>query len=115
MKLVNFKDSKQMVVYYTLAGLTFLDFLIFKEKYLSTQLIIFACWLIFYLKSPIEELLPIKTAIIFLTISAFFYLISQIELSEHFLNAGIVFVLLAVADGFAKEIRKETNGGQKKI
>lgn len=101
-KLFNFKDNKQKSLYLILLIITFFDLLLFKEKYILSQIIEFGLWLWFFLKIKTDELLPVKTAIIFLSISAFFYLISQTALSEHFLNAGIIFILLAVIVSFTK-------------
>lgn len=107
MNIITFKDNKKRAMYIFLLSITFLDYLIFREKYLLFQLIEFGFWLWYFLKSKAEDIIVIKTAIIFLLISLFFYIISQTELSEHFINAGIVFILLSVIVGFIEQVKDE--------
>lgn len=104
-RLFNFKESKQKYVFIFLLIITFLDILIYKENHSWTQLIVFGFWLWFFLKHKIEDIFIIKTAVVFLLASLFFYLILQTEPSEHFLNAGIIFTLLATMIGFIKQIK----------
>ncbi len=52
-----------------------------------------------------KDIFIAKIAIAALTISATFYLFGGIIWSEHFLNAGIVFILLAVIVGFIEQIK----------
>lgn len=105
--IFEFKETKYKYSYIFLLIVTTFDFLIFKEKYLSTQLIEFGCWLWFFLKSKVESIFVVKTAAIFLAVSAVFYLFKGIVLSEHFLNVGIIFILVAVIVGFIEQVRNE--------
>ena len=54
-----------------------------------------------------REILIIKIAIAALTVSAVLYLFGGIIWSEHFLNAGIVFILLAIIVGFIEQVKGE--------
>lgn len=106
-RLFDFKESKQKYLFIFLLIITFLDILIYKENHSWTQLIVFGFWLRFFMKYKIEDIFVIKTAVVFLLASLLFYIILQIEPSEHFLNAGIVFILLAVIIGFIKQVKEE--------
>lgn len=106
-RLFDFKESKQKYVFIFLLIITFLDIIIYKENHSWTQLIVFGFWLWFFLKHKIEDIFIIKTAVVFLLASLFFYIILQTEFSGYFLNAGIVFILLAVIIGFIKHVKDE--------
>lgn len=104
MKLYKFASKKQQIIFYLLLAFTVLNYLIFKEKYIISNLIEFILWIIYFIKQRVDDLLIIQTIGLLLSCSVSFFLFSLIELSEHALNAGLVFILVFIIIDIFREV-----------